>query len=52
MMYLRHFALREAPFSITPDPAYFFLHFQPAPFHEHGTCRVLNQLVCTLGTHV
>lgn len=26
MMYLRHFALREAPFSITPDPAYFFLH--------------------------
>jgi MSHA biogenesis protein MshM len=26
MMYLRHFALREAPFSITPDPAYLFLH--------------------------
>jgi MSHA biogenesis protein MshM len=25
-MYLRHFALREAPFSITPDTAYFFPH--------------------------
>lgn len=25
-MYLRHFALREAPFSITPDSAFFFAH--------------------------
>ena len=25
-MYLRHFSLREAPFSITPDSAYFFAH--------------------------
>jgi len=25
-MYLRHFALREAPFSITPDPAFFYPH--------------------------
>ncbi|OIN90641.1 MAG: hypothetical protein AUJ20_13715 [Comamonadaceae bacterium CG1_02_60_18] len=25
-MYLRHFALREAPFSITPDSAFFFPH--------------------------
>jgi len=25
-MYLRHFGLREAPFSITPDTAYFFPH--------------------------
>lgn len=25
-MYLRHFALREAPFSITPDSAFFFQH--------------------------
>lgn len=25
-MYARHFALREAPFSITPDSAYFFPH--------------------------
>ena len=25
-MYSRHFSLREAPFSITPDSAYFFPH--------------------------
>jgi MSHA biogenesis protein MshM len=25
-MYLRHFSLREAPFSITPDTAFFYPH--------------------------
>ncbi len=25
-MYLRHFSLREAPFSITPDSAFFYPH--------------------------
>jgi MSHA biogenesis protein MshM len=25
-MYAQHFALREAPFSITPDSAYFYPH--------------------------
>lgn len=28
-MYLEHFGLREAPFSLTPDPGYFFNH--PGP---------------------
>jgi MSHA biogenesis protein MshM len=39
-MYLRHFSLREAPFSITPDTAYFYPH--------EGTQSVLNTLLVAL----
>jgi MSHA biogenesis protein MshM len=39
-MYLRHFALREAPFSITPDSAYFYPH--------EGAQAALNTLLVAL----
>ena len=39
-MYLRHFALREAPFSITPDSAFFFPH--------DGAQAALNTLLVAL----
>ncbi len=39
-MYLRHFALREAPFSITPDTAFFFPH--------EGMQAALNMLLVAL----
>lgn len=39
-MYLRHFSLREAPFSITPDPAFFFPH--------PGAQAALNTLLVAL----
>lgn len=39
-MYLRHFSLREAPFSITPDTAYFYQH--------EGAQSVLNTLLVAL----
>lgn len=39
-MYLRHFALREAPFSITPDSDFFFAH--------DGVQEALNTLLVAL----
>lgn len=39
-MYLRHFSLREAPFSITPDAAYFFPH--------EGAQAALNTLLVAI----
>ncbi len=39
-MYLRHFALRELPFSITPDPAFFYPH--------EGVQAALNTLLVAL----
>lgn len=39
-MYARHFSLREAPFSITPDSAYFFPH--------EGAQGALNMLLVAL----
>lgn len=39
-MYLRHFALREAPFSITPDAAFFYPH--------EGVQAALNTLLVAL----
>ncbi len=39
-MYLRHFQLREAPFSITPDPAFFYPH--------EGAQAALNTLLVAL----
>ena len=39
-MYLRHFSLREAPFSITPDAAYFYPH--------EGAQAALNTLLVAL----
>lgn len=39
-MYARHFSLREAPFSITPDSAYFFPHA--------GAQSALNMLLVAL----
>lgn len=39
-MYLRHFALREAPFSITPDSAFFYPH--------DGAQAALNTLLVAL----
>jgi MSHA biogenesis protein MshM len=39
-MYLQHFALREPPFSITPDAAYFFPH--------EGAQAALNTLLVAL----
>lgn len=39
-MYLRHFALREAPFSITPDSAFFYPH--------EGAQAALNMLLVAL----
>lgn len=39
-MYLRHFALREPPFSITPDPAFFYPH--------EGAQAALNTLLVAL----
>lgn len=39
-MYLRHFSLREPPFSITPDPAFFFPH--------DGAQAALNTLLVAL----
>lgn len=39
-MYLRHFSLRELPFSITPDPAYFYPH--------EGVQAALNTLLVAL----
>src|SRR5450830_789134 len=39
-MYLRHFSLREAPFSITPDSAFFYSH--------EGAQAALNTLVVAL----
>jgi MSHA biogenesis protein MshM len=41
-MYLEHFGLREAPFSLTPDPSYFFNH----PGHR----QALNVLLVALRT--
>lgn len=41
-MYLRHFSLREAPFSITPDTAFFFAH--------EGAQAALNTLLLALRT--
>ncbi len=40
MMYLRHFSLREAPFSITPDSAFFYPH--------EGAQAALNMLLVAL----
>ena len=40
MMYARHFSLREAPFSITPDSAYFYPH--------EGAQSALNVLLVAL----
>ena len=39
-MYLRHFSLREAPFSITPDAAFFFPH--------EGAQAALNTLLVAI----
>jgi MSHA biogenesis protein MshM len=39
-MYLRHFSLRELPFSITPDPAFFYPH--------EGAKAALNTLLVAL----
>jgi MSHA biogenesis protein MshM len=39
-MYLRHFSLREAPFSITPDTAFFYPH--------EGAQSALNMLLVAL----
>ena len=39
-MYLRHFALREAPFSITPDSSFFYPH--------DGAQAALNTLLVAL----
>jgi MSHA biogenesis protein MshM len=39
-MYHRHFGLREPPFSLTPDPAYFYAH--------HGAQAALNTLLVAL----
>lgn len=39
-MYLRHFSLREAPFSITPDSAFFYSH--------DGVQAALNMLLVAL----
>jgi len=39
-MYLRHFSLRELPFSITPDPAFFYPH--------EGAQAALNTLLVAL----
>ena len=39
-MYLGHFGLREAPFSLTPDTAFFFAH--------HGAQAALNTLLVAL----
>lgn len=39
-MYLRHFSLRELPFSITPDPAFFYPH--------DGAQAALNTLLVAL----
>ena len=39
-MYLRHFSLREAPFSITPDSAFFYSH--------EGAQAALNMLLVAL----
>ncbi len=39
-MYLRHFSLREAPFSITPDSAFFYAH--------EGVQAALNMLLVAL----
>ncbi len=39
-MYLRHFSLREAPFSITPDSAFFYSH--------EGVQAALNMLLVAL----
>lgn len=39
-MYLRHFALREAPFSITPDSAFYY--------HHEGAQAALNMLLVAL----
>lgn len=39
-MYLRHFSLRELPFSITPDPAFFYPH--------EGAQAALNTLLIAL----
>jgi MSHA biogenesis protein MshM len=39
-MYLRHFALREAPFSITPDSAFYYPH--------EGAQAALNMLLVAL----
>ncbi len=39
-MYLRHFSLREPPFSITPDPAFFYPH--------EGAQAALNTLLVAL----
>jgi MSHA biogenesis protein MshM len=39
-MYLRHFSLRELPFSITPDPAFFYPH--------EGVQAALNTLLIAL----
>lgn len=39
-MYLRHFSLREAPFSITPDSAFFYAH--------DGAQAALNMLLVAL----
>lgn len=39
-MYLRHFSLRELPFAITPDPAYFYPH--------EGVQAALNTLLVAL----
>jgi len=39
-MYLRHFGLREPPFSITPDPAFFYPH--------EGVQAALNTLLVAL----
>lgn len=40
MIYLRHFSLREAPFSITPDTAFFYPH--------EGVQAALNTLLVAL----
>ena len=40
MIYLRHFGLREAPFSITPDPSFFYAH--------EGAQAALNTLLVAL----
>src|SRR4029077_5899860 len=40
VMYLRHFALREAPFSITPDSSFFYPH--------EGAQAALNTLLVAL----
>ena len=40
MIYLQHFSLREAPFSITPDSAFFYPH--------EGMQAALNMLLVAL----